>query len=66
MALSPPDVGTHRATDGRAPIEVIRPEARSIPLYRVLNDPFRALQEWHQVTLPTTMADFLLGKAAAA
>ncbi len=29
--------------DGRAPIERIMPEARTMPLYQLMNDPFRAL-----------------------
>ena len=36
-------VFTQHATTGQAPIEVIMPEARSMPLYRLINDPFRAL-----------------------
>ena len=38
-------VFTQHATTGQAPIEVVMPEARSMPLYRLINDPFRALQE---------------------
>ena len=38
-------VFTQHATTGQAPIEVIVPEARRMPLYRLINDPFRALQE---------------------
>jgi hypothetical protein len=37
-----------------------------MPLYRVINDPFRALQEPVNVTGKPEMADLLLPKAAAA
>lgn len=56
---------TQRATDGQAPIEVIVPEARRMPLYRLINDPFRALQERHHVKSEATMADLLLPQEAA-
>jgi transposase-like protein len=59
-------VFTQRATDGQAPIEVMMPEARRMPLYRLINAPFRALQEQHHVKAIATMADLLVGKAAAA
>ena len=36
---------TQHAPTGQAPIEVSVSEARSMPLYRLINDPFRALQE---------------------
>jgi hypothetical protein len=55
-----------RATDGQAPIEAIVPKARRMPLYRLINDPFSALQERGHVQQKGPMADFLLGKAAAA
>jgi transposase-like protein len=58
-------VFTQHATTGQAPIEVIVPEARRMPLYRVINDPFRALQERGDVKPDVKMADFLLGKVAA-
>jgi hypothetical protein len=48
---------TQQATTGRAPIEVIVPEARRMPLYRLINDPFRALQERTDVKPEATMAD---------
>ncbi|MGH8069581.1 MAG: hypothetical protein ACRERE_30950 [Candidatus Entotheonellia bacterium] len=57
---------TPRATTGQAPIEVIVPEACRMPLYRLINDPFRALQERGAVKRKPTMADFLLDKVAAA
>jgi hypothetical protein len=38
----------------------------SMPLYRLINDPFRALQERRHVKPKVKMADFLLSKAAAA
>jgi transposase-like protein len=59
-------VFTQRATTGQAPIEVIVPEARRMPLYRVINDPFRALQERGAVKPNGSMADLLVVKAAAA
>jgi hypothetical protein len=57
---------TPHATPGHAPIEVIVSEARSRPLYRVINDPFRALQERAAVTPEASMADFLRPQAAGA
>ena len=51
---------------GLAPIEVIVPEARRMPLYRLINDPFRALQERENVKGTPQMADLLLPKAEAA
>ncbi len=56
---------TQRATDAKAPIEVIVPEARCMPLYRLINDPFRALQERGHVKEQPTIAELLLPKAAA-
>ncbi len=56
---------TQRATDAQAPIEVIVPEARRMPLYRLINDPFRALQERGYVKEQPTIAELLLPKAAA-
>ncbi len=55
----------HAAT-GQAPIEVIVPEARRMPLSRVINDPFRALQERAHVTRKPPMADLLRPQQAAA
>ncbi len=57
---------TQRATDGQTPIEVILPGARGMPLYRLINDPFRALQEREAVQSEATMADLLVPEAAAA
>jgi hypothetical protein len=57
---------TQRDADSQAPIDVIVPEARRMPLYRLINDPFRALQERRHVKPTVKMADFLLSKAAAA
>jgi transposase-like protein len=57
---------TQRAADGHAPIEVIVPEARRMPLYRLINDPFKALQERTDVKPEATMADLLLPQEAAA
>jgi len=59
-------VFTQHATTGQAPIEVIVPEARSMPLYRLINDPFRALQEWGDVKREVEMADLLRSQVAAA
>jgi transposase-like protein len=56
---------TQRATDAQAPIEVIVPEARRMPLYRLINDPFRTLQERGHVKEQPTIAELLLPKAAA-
>jgi transposase-like protein len=52
-------VFTQRTSTGQAPIEVIVPEARSMPLYRLINDPFRALQERGDVKREAKMADLL-------
>ena len=52
-------VFTQHATTGQAPIEVIMPEARSMPLYRLINDPFQALQEWADVKPEVPVADLL-------
>jgi len=59
-------VFTQQATTGQAPIEVIVPEARSMPLYRLINDPFRALQERADVKREAEMADLLRPQVAAA
>jgi transposase-like protein len=56
---------TQQATTGRAPIEGIVPEARRMPLYRLINDPFRALQERNYVKPEATMADLWLPREAA-
>jgi transposase-like protein len=58
-------VFTQHATTGQAPIEVIVPEARSMPLYRLINDPFRALQERADVKPEAPMADVLRPQEAA-
>jgi hypothetical protein len=50
---------TQHATTAHAPIEVILPEARQMPLYRLINDPFRALQEREYVKATAPMADLL-------
>jgi transposase-like protein len=59
-------VFTQHAATGQAPIEVIVPEARGMPLYRIINDPFRALQERGSVKPEAMMADLLLGEAVVA
>jgi transposase-like protein len=57
---------TQHATTGHAPIEVIVPEARRMPLYHFINDPFKALQERASVKATAPMADVLLPREAAA
>jgi transposase-like protein len=52
-------VFTQQATTGQAPIEVILPEARRMPLYRLINDPFQALQEQADVKRAAELADLL-------
>ena len=59
-------VCTQHATTGQAPIATLLPEARRMPLYGVINDPFRALQERANVKGKPEMADLLPPKAAAA
>ncbi len=59
-------VFTQHAATGHAPIEVIMPEARRMPLYRLINDPFRALQERASVKATATMADVLRPQEALA
>jgi transposase-like protein len=56
---------TQHASTGQAPIETILPEARRMPLYRLINDPFRALQERNYVKPEAHMADLLLAQEAA-
>jgi transposase-like protein len=58
-------VFTQHATTGQAPIETILPEARRMPLYRLINDPFRALQERNYVKPEAHMADLLLAQEGA-
>jgi len=50
-------VFTQRATDGKAPIEAIMPQAREMPLYRLLNDPFALLERAQDVKQTPVMAD---------
>ena len=45
---------------------MIVPETRSMPLYRLINDPFRALQERGDVKREAKMADWLCPQEAAA
>jgi hypothetical protein len=59
-------VFTPHAPTGHAPIAVIVPEARRMPLDRLRNDPFRALQERHHVKATATMADVLRPEEATA
>ena len=57
---------TQQATTGHAPIEVIVPEARRMPLYRLINDPFQALQERGNGKGTPHMADVLRPEEAIA
>ena len=57
---------TPHATTGQAPIEVIMPEARRMPVSRLINDPFRALQERGNVKGTPQMADLLRPQEATA
>ena len=57
---------TPHAPTGHAPLEVIGPEARFMPLDRWVNDPFRALQERPQVQATALLADVLRPQAAPA
>jgi len=50
-------VFTQRAKDGKAPIEAIMPQAREMPLYRLLNDPFALLENSEDVKQTPFMAD---------
>jgi hypothetical protein len=47
-------------------MEVIVPEAICMPLYRMSNDPFRALRERGHIKEKAKMADWLLLNEAAA
>ena len=58
-------VFTQHATTGQAPIETLLPEARRMPLYRLINAPFRALQERNYVQPEAHMADLLLAQEGA-
>ena len=57
---------TQQATTGQAPSDVLMPEARSMPLYRLINNPFRALQEREDVKRKAEMAAVLRPQEAAA
>jgi transposase-like protein len=59
-------VFTQRDSTGQAPIEGIMPEARRMPLYRLINDPFRALQERGDVKREAEMADLFQSQEAVA
>ena len=58
-------VFTQQPPPGQAPIERIVPEARRRPLYRLINAPFRALQERANVKSEAPMADLLRPEEAA-
>jgi hypothetical protein len=51
--------GTQQATTGPAPSEVLLPEARRRPLYRLINHPLQALQEPADVKRAAAMAALL-------
>jgi hypothetical protein len=59
-------VFTQRASPGQAPIEVLVPEARRMPLYPLINDPLRALQERGYVKREAEMPDLLRPQEAVA
>jgi hypothetical protein len=59
-------VFSQHASTGHAPIETILPEAWQVPPCRLINDPFRALQEGRFVKPNPTMANLRLGQWAAA
>jgi hypothetical protein len=59
-------VFTSWACNGQALIEVIMPDARHVPPYRLINGPFRELQERGCVKPKATMTDVVVGKGAAA
>ena len=44
--------------NGKAPIESIMPEARRMPLYRLINDPFGTVIGFENVKRNVKMADF--------
>jgi transposase-like protein len=52
-------------TDGLPAYTYLAPGAKHV-LYRLINDPFRTLQEWEYVKATATMADLLLPQEAAA
>src|SRR5262245_48343354 len=56
---------TQHTTTVHAPIEVILPEAQQLPRYRLINDPFWALQEREYVKATASMADLLPPQEAA-
>jgi hypothetical protein len=57
---------TPQASPGQAPIAVLVPAARRMPLYRLINDPFSALPERRHGTSTASMAAVPVGEAAAA
>ncbi|MBI4532238.1 MAG: hypothetical protein HY709_12045 [Candidatus Latescibacteria bacterium] len=60
------DLFTQRDKDGVAPIEAIVPEARQMPLYRLINDPLAVLLGVDHVTLPQPIAHEAYHDALAA
>jgi transposase-like protein len=57
---------TQREKDGMAPIEAIVPEARQMPLYRLINDPLAVVLGGDHVTLPQPIAHEAFSNALAA
>ena len=51
---------------GKAPIESIMPEAREMPLYKLINDPLGAVMGAENVKRNVKMADFALLQRAQA
>jgi len=55
-----------RPGKGTAPIEAIMPEAKNMPIYKLINDPFNALKELRNVKRSAAMANSLLFDSTAA
>ena len=51
---------------GKAPIESIMPDARRMPLYKMINDPLATVMGVENVKKNVKMADFLLQQCIAA
>jgi transposase-like protein len=51
---------------GKAPVESIMPDARRMPLYKMINDPLGTVIEVENVKKNVKMADFLLNQSVAA
>jgi hypothetical protein len=59
-------VFTQHATTAQISIEVIVPEAQHRLLYRLINAPFKALQECRHVKAKPQVAELLLRQEAVA